>query len=171
MGRVNDARTRNRQPLSLYYSPMNNKQDQSQTATRPNDKEGELLFPLLHSARVLEDRMENAFEAIGLSSAKYGVLAQLAEAGEPLPLSELAARLSCVRSNMTQLVDRLEGDGFVRRVNDPSDRRVVRAELTDLGRGQAHAGAQQLAGMQAEFAALLSPSDREALVRVLSALP
>lgn len=149
---------------------MNNTDTQNQTATDAADTPGALMFSLLHAAQVLQGRMEHAFEAIGLSWAKYGVLAQLAEAGEPLSLSELAARLSCVRSNMTQLMDRLETDGLVRRINDLSDRRVVRAELTSLGRGQAGAGAQQLASVQAAFAASLSQADREALAGVLSAL-
>ena len=149
---------------------MNKASVQKERHAPPAAVEGELLFSLLHAAHALQDRMESAFEAIGLSSAKYGVLAQLSDAGEPLPLSELAARLSCVRSNMTQLIDRLEGDGFVRRVNDDSDRRIVRAELTQIGRERAQAGAQQLARMQTDFAAQLPKTDREALMRLLSSL-
>ena len=94
---------------------------------------GSLMFGLLHAAQAVEGRMEEAFASVGLSTARFGVLGQLVQAGEPLPLSEIAARLSCVRSNMTQLVDRLEADGLVRRVNDPDDRRSIRAELTPAG--------------------------------------
>src|SRR5512140_715298 len=83
---------------------------------------------LLHAAQTVGDRLEGALNELGLSMAKQSALTQLAEAGEPLTLSDLAARLSCVRSNITQLVDRLETDGFVRRVADPQDRRSVRAE-------------------------------------------
>src|SRR5690606_35214717 len=77
------------------------------------------------------------------SLARFGVLDQLVRAGDPLPLSELASRLSCVRSNVTQLVDRLEVDGLVRRVDDPADRRSIRAALTAIGR-QRHAEARDL---------------------------
>src|SRR5437016_13107156 len=91
-------------------------------------KAGETVFSLLHAAHVLEDKLENALATVGLSSAKYSVLHELVGAKTALPLSELAARLSCVRSNMTQLVDRLEAEGLVRRVQDPADRRSVRAE-------------------------------------------
>jgi DNA-binding MarR family transcriptional regulator len=42
--------------------------------------------------------------------------------------------MACVRSNMTQLIDRLEADKLVRRVDDPGDRRSIRAELTKEGR-------------------------------------
>src|SRR5690606_35352873 len=102
--------------------------------------------------------------------ARFGVLAQLAEAGEPLPLGVLAERLSCVRSNVTQLVDRLEADGLVRRVPDPSDRRSVLAELTSDGWTRAVEGAARLAAVQAEFDASLGAADRAALERILVAI-
>lgn len=114
--------------------------------------------------------MEEAFGAVGLSAARFGVLEQLARADGPLPLSELAARLSCVRSNMTQLVDRLEAEGLVRRVHDASDRRCVRAELTPLGRQRQEAGAEQLRAVRARFEASLSAADRDAFERALSTL-
>jgi DNA-binding MarR family transcriptional regulator len=131
---------------------------------------GSLMFSLLHAAQALEGHLEGAFGAVGLSMARFGVLDQLVRAGEPLALGELAARLSCVRSNMTQLVDRLEADGLVRRVNDPDDRRCIRAELTGAGRERQSAGAEQVAKVQAEFEASLPDVDLSALVRVLGRL-
>lgn len=129
----------------------------------------DVMSALIHAAHVLEDRLELALDSVGLSTAKYGVLSQLAEAG-PLPLSELAARQRCVRSNMTQLVDRLEAEGLVRRVDDPADRRIVLAELTSRGRELAAAGARQWGTVQSEFCESLSERDRAAIGRVLSAL-
>jgi DNA-binding MarR family transcriptional regulator len=130
----------------------------------------DLMFALLHAAEGLQSRMEQAFEEIGLSSAKYFVLAKLAEEGCSLPLSELAARLSCVRSNMTQLIDRLEKDGLVRRVRDPKDRRVIRAELTETGAELAGLGAIKLADVERSFASTLAGIDKNALGNALSAL-
>src|SRR5688500_13415512 len=92
--------------------------------------EGKVMFSLLSAAHALEDRLESALAQTGLSMPKLSVLTHLVEAGEPQTLSSLAERLSCVRSNVTQLVDRLEADGLVRRVADPSDRRSIRAVLT-----------------------------------------
>ena len=102
--------------------------------------------------------------------AKHGALTKLEEAGEPLTLSELAERLSCVRSNITQLVDRLEADGLVRRVADPADRRSVRAELTKLGMEKQAAGASELARIHAEIADRLSSTDLGGLESALSSL-
>ena len=92
------------------------------------------IFSLLHAAHALEDRVETALEKAGLSTPKFSVLSALVANGGPLSLSELASRLSCVRSNMTQLVDRLESEGLVRRVDDPADRRIVKAAITETGR-------------------------------------
>jgi DNA-binding MarR family transcriptional regulator len=137
------------------------------SATAAGDQ---LMFSLLETAHALQQRVENALAAVGLSWAKYGVLSQLAEAGEPVRLSDLAEGSSCVRSNMTQLVDRLETDGLVRRIDDPADRRIVRAALTSLGEERQAEGARQVDRVQAEFAASLPKADREALQRILSVL-
>src|SRR6478735_3002007 len=60
--------------------------------------------------------------------------------GESLPLGQLAERLSCVKSNITQLVDRLEADGLVSRAPDPHDRRARLAVMTPAGRIACEAG-------------------------------
>jgi DNA-binding MarR family transcriptional regulator len=104
--------------------------------------EGAIVFSLLGTAHALEARLEAAVDRVGLSLAKAGVLKCLADAREPVALSDMAQRLQCVRSNMTQLVDRLEQDGLVRRRADSADRRSVRAELTPAGE-RAHAAASQ----------------------------
>ena len=90
--------------------------------------------------------------------------------GSPLSLSELATRLSCVRSNMTQLVDRLESDGMVQRVHCPNDRRSVKAEITALGREKQGAGAAEVEKLHVSFRARVRPDDRAAIGRMLSAL-
>jgi DNA-binding MarR family transcriptional regulator len=129
-----------------------------------------VVFALLHAAHILEGRLESALETVGLSLAKYGVLTHLAEAGEPISLSLLAARQSCVRSNMTQLVDRLEADGLVRRVADPADRRVVLADLTPLGTERQVAGTERLEREQSTVINSLSDQDRAALELALAAI-
>ncbi|HUQ46693.1 MAG TPA: MarR family transcriptional regulator [Gemmatimonadaceae bacterium] len=126
-------------------------------------------FALLHAAQAVSDQMEGALNELGLSMAKQSALSKLAEAGEPLTLSELAARLSCVRSNITQLVDRLEADGLVRRVDDASDRRSVRAELTAVGIEKQKAGAEVMVRVQDELSKKVSNADMSALENALEA--
>jgi DNA-binding MarR family transcriptional regulator len=148
---------------------MNRLGAQGTTSTEAGASD-EILFSLLGVAHALEERLEAALARAGLSMAKFGVLSQLAEAGEPVALSELAEGSSCVRSNMTQLIDRLEADGLVRRVDDSADRRIVRAALTSLGEERQAEGARHVERVQAGFAASLRKADRAALKRVLSVL-
>ena len=92
------------------------------------------LLSLLHTAHAAQAEVESKLSAVGLSLAKLLALKALFDAGESLPLGQLAERLSCVKSNITQLVDRLEADGFVARKPDPRDRRTRLAVLTAAGR-------------------------------------
>jgi len=128
------------------------------------------MFMLMHAGRALEDKLEAALAGVGLSLAKQSVLTRLVNAGAPLSLGELAAQQSCVRSNMTQLVDRLEADGLVKRIDDPDDRRSVRAALTREGEARQASGAEQIARVQTAFTASLPKSERQALAKLLASL-
>jgi DNA-binding MarR family transcriptional regulator len=92
------------------------------------------LSAMLHAAYAAAAEVEAKLNAVGLSWPKLAALKVLSEAGESLPLGQLAERLSCVKSNITQLVDRLEADGLVARKPDPTDRRTRLAVLTAAGR-------------------------------------
>lgn len=128
------------------------------------------MVMLLEAAQSVQERLEGVLADVGLTSAKYQAIDLLARAGEPLTLSELASQLKCVRSNITQLVDRLEADGLVKRVDDPSDRRAVRALLTPLGMERRTAGTEAVGRLQDEVAARVAPAERAVLHRVLAAL-
>ena len=125
---------------------------------------------LLDAGRAQFARLEEALKAVGLSAAKYKVLSQIAKSKEPVPLRLLAEEQQCVASNVTTLVDRLESDGLVRRVDDPADRRSKRAELTELGKEKADEGARVVADVEEAFAESLGPTERLALAKVLSSL-
>jgi DNA-binding MarR family transcriptional regulator len=130
----------------------------------------ELMHSLWGASHALEKRFEDALGKVGLSSPKFSALTHLVQAGEPLSLSECAERMTCVRSNITQLMDRLEADGLVQRLEDPADRRAVRAALTSLGVQRQAAGAQEVEKVQKEFAKMLSGIDQVALKRALEAI-
>ena len=129
-----------------------------------------ILWRVMGAAHELETRLENALAAIDLSLPKLGVLKILADAKEPLPLSEIAEHSHCVRSNMTQLVDRLEADGLVRRMNDAGDRRIRRASLTTAGRKLCKRGTRIIETHEREVASGLSQTDAAALAQALGRL-
>jgi DNA-binding MarR family transcriptional regulator len=129
-----------------------------------------VVFALLGTAAAVQARLEAALEGVGLSLAKAGLLRHLAEAGEGVSLSELARHQQCVRSNITQLVDRLEKDGFVKRRADAADRRGIRAVLTAAGRKADARARQVLARTQQEILRSLRTGQATELQAALEAL-
>ena len=128
------------------------------------------LFAVLHASSVLEGRLEARLSDVGLSLAKLAALHQLTAAGESLPLGQLAERLSCVKSNVTQLIDRLEADGLVSRAADSNDRRSRLATLTDAGKVAYSKGSEIRMQAEREIFGVLTSSESETLHALLGKL-
>jgi DNA-binding MarR family transcriptional regulator len=128
------------------------------------------LFAVLHASGVLETRVEAKLSEIGLSLAKLAALHHLSEAGESLPLGQLAERLACVKSNVTQLVDRLEADGLVSRAADSNDRRSRLAVLSAAGRHAYVRGRDIQQQAERELFAALTPDELAKLHELLAKL-
>jgi DNA-binding MarR family transcriptional regulator len=105
----------------------------------------------------LARRQEEVFARFGLNRGEVGLLSTLRIAGPPNRLSptRLARGLMLSSAGVTSRIDRLERRGFVRRLDDPNDRRGVIIELTDEG----------LAAVDAAVTAN-SASDRQLLSRL-----
>lgn len=128
------------------------------------------LVQLIRAMQAVESQLEVALEPLGLSLAKLGVLAKLVDAGEPISLGTLADRMACVRSNITQLIDRLELEKLVVRIHDPRDRRTVRAGLTEEGRARHAAGAAALNEAERRLFEGLDEQQRQQLLDLLAGL-
>jgi DNA-binding MarR family transcriptional regulator len=137
---------------------------------KETERRDPIFFMLLDAGRTQLARLDEALKSVGLSAAKYKVLSQIAKSKDPVPLRLLAEEQQCVASNVTTLVDRLEADGLVERVDDPADRRSKRALLTELGREKEKEGASVVAEVESQFAESLGPTERLALAKVLSSL-
>lgn len=85
--------------------------------------------------RILERRVEEVYASHGLNQAQFGVLAALRRAGPPYCLSPTSLYNSLLISSgaMTNRLERLTREGYVRRVPDPTDGRSVLVALTDEG--------------------------------------
>lgn len=151
----------------MYYSYMNKSAPRRRPSLPASD---DVMWSLMEAAQAVELRLESALADVGLSGAKLAALTRLVEAGEPLPLSDLAEQCACVRSNITQLVDRLEAEKLVRRMDDPADRRSLRAAITPLGRERQAAGAKKVGEVRRKLGKALGAIDHAALKRALSGL-
>ncbi|WP_377273989.1 MarR family winged helix-turn-helix transcriptional regulator [Peterkaempfera sp. SMS 1(5)a] len=106
-----------------------------------------------------------------MSFTTASTLGRLARGG-PARLTALAADEGVSQPSMTQLVQRLERQGLVRRTSDPADGRVVLVAVTDAGRellaDRRRARTERLAALLAALPA----EDREALAAAAAgALP
>jgi DNA-binding MarR family transcriptional regulator len=100
----------------------------------PDGRGLEAWAALLQAHATLMRRLETDLaRATGLALADFDVLAQLANAGGALRMTDLAARALISRSGMTRRVARLVEEGLVRRASSDADARGVVVELTDAG--------------------------------------
>jgi len=104
----------------------------------------EAMTALRITARLIHQLMDRWADKHGLSEGRLHALFALKSAPErQLPLGELADQLEVTPRNVTGLIDHLERDGLVERIDDPADRRLTYARLT-------MAGAKRLDGMREE---------------------
>jgi DNA-binding MarR family transcriptional regulator len=128
------------------------------------------LDALLQAAEAVQTYAGSKLAAIGLSLPKLHALAALWAAGDALPLTRMAERLSRTRSNITQLVDRLETDGLMTRVADPNDRRSRLAVLTPAGRTACEEGVRIQEQTERELLAGLDPDEAHCLQALMEKL-
>lgn len=90
---------------------------------------------LIRAAGVATGHIDRILRPYGLTFARYEVLLLLSwTRSGAMPLGRMRDRLMIHQAAVTNLVDRLETDGLVRRVPHPRDRRTTLAEITSRGR-------------------------------------
>jgi DNA-binding MarR family transcriptional regulator len=104
-----------------------------------------------------------------VSLAKTAALRTL-EVHGPCRMSELASREGVTQPAMTQLVSRLELDGYAERRAFAEDARVVMVHLTEAGAGLLRRRRDARARLLTELTGHLSADDRAALAAALPAL-
>ena len=132
----------------------------------------EVLSRLTRVAQQLDRQRANAFDAHGLESWEFDVLAALRRSGEPFALSpgQLVRETLVTSGTMTNRVDRLAARGLVEREEHPDDRRGVLVRLTAAGRANVDAALADLLAAERIMLRSLSTSDQDQLVRILRSL-
>ena len=116
--------------------------------------------------------IEAVFEAHGLNTGEFDVLAALRREGEPFALtpSALARTLMLSPAGMTNRIDRLVASGLVERQPDEDDRRSLRVALTPAGRELVDAAVTDHLANEVRLLATLSAKDRANLDRIVAKL-
>lgn len=85
--------------------------------------------------QIMYNRVDAVLKPFGLSYARLELLRLLSFSRDgALPLASASARLQVHPTSITNVVDRLERDGLLRREKHPSDGRATLAVLTEKGR-------------------------------------
>lgn len=105
---------------------------------RPDEFAGQRMFTIMHRmgnalANLLQAYCTAHGMATALTPSQWVALAWLEE-DNGIPIGTLAHHLDIEASVTTGIVQRLEQHGFLERVHDREDRRVVKLFLTDSGR-------------------------------------
>lgn len=97
-----------------------------------------MCFKLGAASRALQKYYNNRYAEYGVTVAQSFILFALTE-DDGQNIKSLAEKLILDSSAVTGFIDRLEKEGFVRRVVDPNDRRSFLIYLTDKGKLTAQA--------------------------------
>ncbi|WP_426575047.1 MarR family winged helix-turn-helix transcriptional regulator [Aquihabitans sp. McL0605] len=90
---------------------------------------------IMRAQQIVLSRVDEALRPWSLTFARYEVLVLLHFSKQGvLPLGKMGDRLMLHQASITNLVDRLEQQGLLKRVPHPTDRRTTLAELTAEGR-------------------------------------
>lgn len=129
-----------------------------------------LVFNLLRTHAHLGTLIDAQFRGRELTAAQFNALLVL-RAAQPagLPMGEIGQRLVVTKSNVTGLVDRLEQQGLVRRV-EQEDRRVTVVRLTEAGRGLLDRITPDHATLLARLTGCLAPREKQTLISLLTKL-
>jgi DNA-binding MarR family transcriptional regulator len=137
----------------------------------PSAASGMAVFTaILRSQQLLSHEIAGIMRRHDLTFARYEVLAWLAtDPDSSLTLSWISKTLRIPPATVTNLIDRLEADKLVRRVQHPSDARTTLAVITPRGRRIADEATDDLNTTVYERIGL-SAEQRDQLVELLGEL-
>ncbi len=100
--------------------------------------------------QIIQSAVDAALKPHGLTFARFEALVLLtfARTGS-LPMRVMGERLQLHPTSVTNIVDRLEADGLVRRNPHPTDRRTTLVEITEAGHARREAATEAV--VQVEF--------------------
>ncbi|WP_435882220.1 MarR family winged helix-turn-helix transcriptional regulator [Streptomyces umbrinus] len=130
---------------------------------------------LQETARALADLASVVVRAVtdrrGMSFTAASALARLEREG-PARLTALAAAEGVTQPSMTQLVQRLERQALVLRIDDPQDGRVTLVAITDTGRAVLAERRRERDDRLADLLSSLPEEEQQALATAMrTALP
>lgn len=127
------------------------------------------ISQLLRASIGLQKALDRCFSGTGLTSQEAALLVHCAET-KSVSAGKLARAMGRDKGKITRLVDRLEADGFVRRVGNPRDRRLLIIRPTVRGQRAVPELKRVFEKIRGEILAGVQSEDLIRLGSILSAL-
>lgn len=122
---------------------------------------------ILHDvARLLRSNFDRRVKALGLTRSQWWVLTHLYRE-DGMTQTMLAELMEIEKPGLGRLLDRLESKNWIRRENDPADRRAKRIYLTSDVEPLVREMRQHAAQVRAEALNGFSPGQQDQLVDLL----
>ena len=126
---------------------------------------------LLTCTQLIERRVRSGLrEDFATTLPRFDLMAQLERHPEGLKMSALSHLLMVTGGNVTAIVDQLEGEGLVERLDAPDDRRAFRIRLTRGGEKAFAEMARAHESWVIELLEGLSRKEHEELLKLLAKL-
>jgi DNA-binding MarR family transcriptional regulator len=126
---------------------------------------------LLTCTQLIERRVRSGLrEEFGTTLPRFDLMAQLERHREGLKMNELSRLLMVTGGNITAIVEQLEKEGQVERLDDSADRRAFRIRLTRSGEKGFLEMARAHEQWVVELLAGLSRKEHDELLKLLAKL-
>jgi DNA-binding MarR family transcriptional regulator len=122
---------------------------------------------IMRVQQILLSAVDGALRPHGLTFARYEALVLLtfSRTGR-LPMRVMGERLQLHPTSVTNIVDRLQADGLVRRIPHPTDRRATLVEITDAGSSLQEAATKSVTAIDFGLSGL-TPDEESQLTALL----
>lgn len=126
------------------------------------------IIEIKKTADILVEIHNVFFQQYNISTTKFNLLIILYSAEEEgVSLSDIGEQMLVTRANITGLVDRLERQGFVKRIPQEEDRRRIRAQITEEGREFTNKIIEEYKVWSKEIMNIVEDEEKENLVQLL----
>ena len=95
----------------------------------------EVVYNIARAYTLIENYATKFLATYNLSSAKFNIMLVVKHAGKEKGIAQnaISKLLLVTTSNMTRMIDKIEQDGYVERLNHKGDRRVNLIKITKKG--------------------------------------
>lgn len=136
----------------------------SLTAAEFADRVGESMAAI---SREFIKQQTGEFYKVKITLPQLAILDLLNRSGE-LSMSDMARFMNVTTAAMTGIIDRLVRDGYVMRIPDPGDRRVIKIKLTAKGGKASKNILEQRRRLITKIFGVLSRDEREEYLKILT---